>query len=63
MRAFPPVSHLSKNVSRDSFDLLLLDWMLPDINGDVILKWVREHIDWHFPVIFVTVRDEASDIV
>lgn len=52
-----------KSVSRDSFDMLLLDWMLPDINGDEILKWVRDHIDWHIPVIFVTVRDEEKNIV
>jgi two-component system, OmpR family, response regulator RegX3 len=52
-----------KIVSRDSFDLLLLDWMLPDLNGDEVLKWVRKHIDWHIPVIFVTVRDEEKDIV
>ncbi|MDH5511597.1 MAG: response regulator transcription factor, partial [Gammaproteobacteria bacterium] len=52
-----------KTVSRDSFDLLLLDWLLPDLNGDEILKWVRKHIDWHIPVIFVTVRDEEKDIV
>lgn len=52
-----------KTVARDSFDLLLLDWMLPDLNGDEILKWVRKNIDWHIPVIFVTVRDEEKDIV
>ena len=52
-----------KSVSRDSFDLLLLDWMLPDLNGDEVLKWVRRHIDWRIPVIFVTARDEEKDIV
>lgn len=52
-----------KAISRDSFDMLLLDWMLPDINGDEVLKWVRTHIDWHIPVIFVTMREEEQDIV
>ncbi|HSW52117.1 MAG TPA: response regulator transcription factor [Sulfuricaulis sp.] len=60
---FPAGQAFIKTVSRDSFDLLLLDWMLPDINGDEVLRWVRTHIDWHIPVIFVTMRDEEKDIV
>ena len=60
---FPTGQSFIKAATHDSFDLLLLDWMLPDINGDEVLKWVRSHIDWHIPVIFVTVRDEEKDIV
>lgn len=52
-----------KALSRDSYDLLILDWMLPDISGDKVLDWVREHIGWHIPVIFVTQRDTEQDIV
>lgn len=50
-------------IARDSFDLLVLDWMLPDTSGDVVLAWVRQHIDWPMPVIFVTRRDSEEDIV
>lgn len=52
-----------KNVSHDSFDLLLLDWNLPDIDGDEVLSWVRQRVDWHIPVLFVTSRDSEEDIV
>jgi two-component system, OmpR family, response regulator RegX3 len=52
-----------KAVSRDSFDLIILDWMLPDTSGDKLLAWVREHIDWPVPVIFVTALDTEDDIV
>ena len=38
------------------FDLLLIDWMLPDGSGYVVLKWVREHLGWDLPVIFITSR-------
>lgn len=50
-------------LKRETFDLLILDWMLPDIPGDEVLSWVRNNLDWHIPVIFVTVRDSEKDIV
>jgi len=52
-----------KVVSRESFDLIILDWMLPDTSGDKLLSWVREHIDWPVPVIIVTALDTEEDIV
>lgn len=48
---------------RESFDLMVLDWILPDISGDKVLTWIREHIDWPIPVLFVTARDSEEDIV
>lgn len=48
---------------RESYDLLVLDWMVPDIDGEKVLAWVREHVEWHIPIIFVTQRDEEEDIV
>lgn len=54
---------LIKALDRDSFDLLILDWMLPDTTGDKVLLWAREHIDWSIPVIFVTGRDSEEEIV
>ena len=52
-----------KVIGQESFDLLVIDWMLPDINGDKVLAWVREHIDWPIPVLFITQRDSEEDIV
>lgn len=52
-----------KAASRESFDLVILDWILPDTSGDKLLTWVREHIDWPVPVIFVTALDTEEDIV
>ncbi len=51
-----------KGLQRESFDLILLDWMLPDISGDQILGWVRENLDWQVPVVFVTQRDSEEDL-
>lgn len=54
---------LIRNLHKNSYDLLILDWELPDITGDKILVWVREHLGWTIPVIFVTGRDATEDIV
>jgi len=50
-------------LQKERFDLLLIDWMLPDGSGDVVLKWVREHLGWELPVIFITSRDSEVDVV
>ncbi len=54
---------LIRRLNRDSFDLIVIDWMLPDVDGIHVLRWIREHIDWSIPVLFVTGRDDESDIV
>ena len=63
VKIFPTSREFQKAVARDSFDLLVLDWILPDINGDEVLKWVRETVDWPIPVLFMTQRDAEEDVV
>lgn len=49
-----------------SFDFFIIDWNLPDIGGDEVLKYVRENCGWDVPVIFCTGRTDeeaASDIL
>ena len=46
-----------------TFDLLILDWNVPDLNGTEVLVWVRENMSWHIPVIFITCRDAETDVV
>ena len=47
----------------EPFDLLIIDWMIPDSSGELALKWIRENIGWHVPVIFITSRESELDIV
>jgi DNA-binding response OmpR family regulator len=49
-------------VAGERFDVLLLDWMLPESSGEEVLKWVREAIGWDIPVIFITSRDSEVDV-
>jgi two-component system, OmpR family, response regulator RegX3 len=44
------------------FDLLLMDWILPDGSGDELLAWVRERFGWSLPIIFVTARVAEGDV-
>ena len=47
----------------ESFDLVLLDWVLPDIDGEKILTMLQSQPDWNTPVIFITGRSREEDIV
>jgi len=48
---------------RETFDLLIVDWNLPDTTGPDVVVWVRENLDWNIPVLFTTSRDREEDIV
>lgn len=50
-------------VLHDSYDLLILDWQLPDVEGTEVLKTIRSELSWRIPVLFLTQRDSESDIV
>ena len=50
-------------LGRGGFDLLILDWELPDTSGIEVLADVRANVSWHVPVLFVTQRDAEADIV
>ncbi len=54
---------LIRCLQRDTFDLIILDWMLPDIEGIQVVQWIRAHLDWPVPVLFVTARDAEADVV
>jgi len=42
--------------------LLLIDWNMPDGQGNILCRWIRQR--WiKLPVIFLTVRDDSQDIV
>lgn len=51
------------SVLHNSYDLLILDWQLPDMEGTDVLKQVRAELNWRVPVLFLTQRDSESDII
>ena len=48
---------------KTSYDVITLDWNLPDATGLEILKWIRQSLVSDVPVIFITARQGESDIV
>jgi DNA-binding response OmpR family regulator len=50
-------------VQRTTFDLMLIDWELPDTAGIDVLRTLRGAYRAQWPVIFVTHRDEERDVV
>ena len=52
-----------REASRESFDLFMLDWHVPDLSGEEVLRWLREKQQSTVPVLFATSRDSEADIV
>jgi two-component system, OmpR family, response regulator RegX3 len=52
-----------RNAARESFDLYLLDWCVPDMIGPEVLRWAREDRGDDVPAIFTTARDAEEDVV
>ena len=51
-------------MSKSEFDLILLDLMMPDINGLQLLTWLKANpAVQHIPVIMISALDEIDSIV
>jgi len=61
--AFEQGSSLLRALERESFDALLLDWNVPDMNGVEVLKRARSRLHSAVPVLFVTARNREDDVV
>ncbi len=46
-----------------AFDLILLDWEVPDISGLDVLHWIRSRQGYAVPVMFLTSRHTEADLV
>lgn len=56
-------ARLVESLERGRYDLMILDWEVPDVSGLDVLQDVRSQVRWHVPVLFVTQRDAEADIV
>ena len=61
--SFPTGQAFLGAVLHRSYDLMILDWQIPDMTGIDVLENVRAHLNWPIPAIFLTQRDSESDIV
>jgi DNA-binding response OmpR family regulator len=54
---------LLRELRQQTYDLLILDWTLPDVQGPAVVKWIREDLNSRLPILFVTNRREEADMV
>ena len=54
---------LSSRLRQDTFDLVILDWNMPDKSGVEIIAWMRENMDKPVPSLLLTNRNSDEDIV
>lgn len=45
------------------FDLIVLDWMLPGVNGIELTRWIRRSLRPLTPILFVTAKTDPEMIV
>lgn len=54
---------LMSSLRQQGYDLFVLDWGVPDLEGTEVLRRIRLQLGDSVPVIFVTQRDFEEDVV
>jgi DNA-binding response OmpR family regulator len=54
---------LLQALRRQTFDLLILDWGLPDIRGIDVVKTVRNDLKSRLPILFVNAQRDDPEVV
>jgi DNA-binding response OmpR family regulator len=60
---FAKSESLLRQLRRENFDLLILDWNIPDMSGLEVVRWVRANLKAKVPVLFVTSHVDEGDLV
>lgn len=63
VHTYDKAKDLKREVGRESFDVFLLDWILPEQSGEEVLRWLREQRGEWLPIIFITARKAEEDVV
>jgi DNA-binding response OmpR family regulator len=61
--SFQSGKEMLTQLRRESFDMLIVDWQVPDLSGAEVLGWAREKLPANLPVLFMTSRSGEDDIV
>jgi len=60
---FPDARALATRLRQETFDLVVLDWNMPDKSGVEIITWMRDNIDKPVPSLLLTNRNSDDDII
>ncbi|BCN92508.1 two-component system response regulator [Thiomicrorhabdus immobilis] len=56
------ISLLERSADENLIDLILLDVMMPEMDGYEVCKMVKSHPSWcHIPIIFITAKSSPED--
>ena len=51
-------------LQREPVDLVLLDVMMPDLDGPAVLEWLKQDPERrHIPVLMISALDETASVV
>ncbi|KXS38566.1 MAG: two component transcriptional regulator [Halomonadaceae bacterium T82-2] len=56
-------SELNRALLEQPFDLLIIDWHLPDASGMDLVDQLRRHHGWEGPILFITASDAEEHVV
>ena len=62
-RLFASGAEMLRELMHETYDLAVLDWDVPDLSGEEVLKAFRRSAREPLPVLFATAHDREEDIV
>src|ERR1035437_6461601 len=60
---FQSGKEMVNQLRRESYDMLVIDWQVPDLSGAEVLRWARDKLPANLPVLFMTSRSGEDEIV
>jgi DNA-binding response OmpR family regulator len=61
--AFDSGKEMLNQLRRESYDMLVIHWQVPNVGGAEVIRWARERLPANLPVLFMTSRSSEDDIV
>jgi DNA-binding response OmpR family regulator len=62
-QTYGTVATLQRALIYETFDLIIMDWMLPDGTGLDLARWLRQTRGGEMPILFITCRSDEHDVV
>ncbi len=63
VEGFETSKAFAEALRRSRYDLLVIDWVLPDGRGDLVIQLVRKDMAWDVPIIVLTASDDEANVV
>jgi DNA-binding response OmpR family regulator len=61
--AFDSGKEMLNQLRRESYDMLIIHWQVPNLSGAEVIRWARDRLPANLPVLFITSRSSEDDII